>query len=153
CWSSPRHSRTSCPWYAPMPWWMSPAATTSSPAGIRCRMANCSAASSPAAPTASLKARIGEAGGRIGGLREKARIVAEAHPARRTLLMTRITLDHLDPELERFITERSARSGLTPDQVVIEVLRRASHEQPHPNEPIGHRLDHLAGGWSPEEFE
>lgn len=65
--------------------------------------------------------------------------------------MTRITLDQLDADLERFIAERSARDGSTPDQVVIDVLRDAARQASTLNEPIGSRLDHLAGGWSEED--
>lgn len=70
---------------------------------------------------------------------------------KRGIGVTRITLDHLDPELERFIAERSARSGVTPDQVILDLLRRAAQQESPTNGPIGTRLDHLAGDWSEEE--
>lgn len=65
--------------------------------------------------------------------------------------MKQLTLRGFEPELARSIQDLARREGISLNQAVLKLLRRATGLEASPDDRIGHSLDHLAGTWTRED--
>jgi plasmid stability protein len=63
----------------------------------------------------------------------------------------RLTIRNIPPEVANALTKEQARSGVSQNQTVIDLLRRALGVRRHGNQSNG--LARLSGTWTKEEHE
>lgn len=67
--------------------------------------------------------------------------------------MKTLTIEGIDPSLERSIKIRAARQHQSVSQWIVTTLRHVLETEEESDHETYHDLDHLAGGWSKAETE
>ena len=68
--------------------------------------------------------------------------------------MQQLTIRGFDADLERAIRETAEKQGTSLNRAVLHLLRKGAGLVAKPKRrTIGHRLDHLFGGWSEEDAQ